>query len=124
MTAINGLFVVSAKVFPKLNPTERHTIRPGPAVEAIASISLIFLDILSTAVFNPAKDKLHPPLFIIGFGNLNFSGFPYSAKTSISRPPGNSISKSFAVLSNASPKASSIVVPNRLYLPIDCTLKY
>ena len=30
---------------------------------------LIVLEIFKTAVFKPAKDKLHPPLLIIGFGN-------------------------------------------------------
>ena len=38
---MNGLFKEAAKAFPKLNPTERQTIKPGPAVDAIASISLI-----------------------------------------------------------------------------------
>ena len=32
----------------------------------------IFFDSLSTAVFRPANDKLHPALFIIGSGRLNF----------------------------------------------------
>ena len=36
---MNGLFKEAAKAFPKLNPTERQTIKPGPAVDAIASIS-------------------------------------------------------------------------------------
>ena len=40
---MNGLFKETAKAFPKLNPTERQTIKPGPAVDAIASISLIFI---------------------------------------------------------------------------------
>ena len=31
------------KAFPKLKPTDKHTIRPGPAVDATASISSIFL---------------------------------------------------------------------------------
>ena len=38
---MNGLFKEAAKAFPKLSPTERQTIKPGPAVEAIASSSLI-----------------------------------------------------------------------------------
>ena len=33
-------------------------------------MSIGFFDSLYTAVFNPAKDKLHPALFIIGSGNL------------------------------------------------------
>ena len=73
--------------------------------------------IFKIAVLSPAKDKLHPPLLKIGFGNSYLFGSPFSAKTSIIGPPGNSIPKSFAVLSNASPNASSIVVPNLLYFP-------
>ena len=38
-SAMNGLFKEAAKAFPKLNPTERQTINPGPAVEATASNS-------------------------------------------------------------------------------------
>ena len=34
------------------------------------------------AVLRPAKDKLHPPLFIIGLGKLNLSGSPFSANFS------------------------------------------
>ena len=45
------------------------------------------------------------------------SGLPFFARISICGPPGNSIPRSFAVLSKASPKASSIVVPNLLYFP-------
>ena len=41
---------------------------------------------------------------------------PFFAYSSICGPPGNSIPSSFAVLSKASPTASSIVVPNLLYL--------
>ena len=41
-TAIKGLFIIEAKVFAKLKPTDKHTISPGPAVQAIASISSIF----------------------------------------------------------------------------------
>ena len=36
---MNGLFNEDAIVFPKLKPTDKQTIRPGPAVTAIASIS-------------------------------------------------------------------------------------
>ena len=63
----------------------------------------MFLDILRTAVFKPANDKLHPPLLIIGLGSSNLLGLPFSANFSKYGPPGNSIPKSFAVLSNASP---------------------
>ena len=75
------------------------------------------MDILNIAVLSHAKDKLQPPLLKIGLGKSYFSGFPFFAKTSICGPPGNSIPKSLAVLSNASPNASSIVVPNLLYFP-------
>ena len=34
-----GLFKDEAKALPKLNPTDKQTIKPGPAVDAIASIS-------------------------------------------------------------------------------------
>ena len=78
----------------------------------------MFLVILKTAVLSPAKDKLQPPLLKIGFGKLYLFGFPFFAIISICGPPGNSIPKSLAVLSKASPKASSIVVPNLLYFPI------
>ena len=33
----------AAKALPKLKPTDKQTIKPGPAVEATASISSIFL---------------------------------------------------------------------------------
>ena len=46
---MNGLFNEAAKAFPKLNPTERQTIKPGPAVDAIASISSIFFPLSSIA---------------------------------------------------------------------------
>ena len=45
-----GLFKEAEKVFPKLNPTERQTIKPGPAVDATASISLISI-LLSSIAF-------------------------------------------------------------------------
>ena len=84
---------------------------------------LISLVILKIAVLSPAKDKLQPPLLKIGFGKSYLLGLPFFANTSICGPPGNSIPKSFAVLSKASPKASSIVVPNLLYLPSPWTFK-
>ena len=37
------------KAFAKLRPTVKQTIRPGPAVAATASISLIFILLLFTA---------------------------------------------------------------------------
>ena len=42
---MNGLFKADANAFPKLRPTDKHTINPGPAVDATASISLIFLNV-------------------------------------------------------------------------------
>ena len=80
--------------------------------------------IFNIAVLSPANDKLHPPLLKIGFGKSYLFGFPFFAKISICGPPGNSIPKSFAVLSNASPIASSIVVPSLIYSPKFFTLKY
>ena len=39
LTAMKGLLSALAKAFPKLNPTDKQTINPGPAVGATASIS-------------------------------------------------------------------------------------
>ena len=36
------------------------------------NIKHINLEDLKTAVLSPAKEKLQPPLFIIGFGSINF----------------------------------------------------
>ena len=36
---MKGLFKDSAVAFPKFKPTDRQTIRPGPAVAAMASMS-------------------------------------------------------------------------------------
>ena len=72
-------------------------------------------NIFRIAVLRPEKDKLHPPLWNIGFGKSYLFGSPFLAIISICGPPGNSTPKSFAVLSKASPNASSIVVPNLLY---------
>ena len=44
-----GLFRAEANAFPKLKPTDKQTIKPGPAVEATASISSIFLPLSSIA---------------------------------------------------------------------------
>ena len=46
-----GLFSEEAIAFPKLKPTDRQTIRPGPAVAAIASSSSIFTPLSSNAFF-------------------------------------------------------------------------
>ena len=40
---INGFSIAHANALPKLNPTDKHTINPGPAVEATASISFMLL---------------------------------------------------------------------------------
>ena len=60
---------------------------------------LIWFVILRIAVFNPAKDKLQPPLFIIGLGSLNLLELPFFENSSIFGPPGNSNPRSLAVLS-------------------------
>ena len=41
--------IALAKAFPKLKPTDKQTIKPGPAVEATASISSIFLPLSAIA---------------------------------------------------------------------------
>ena len=46
-----GLFILAAIAFPKLKPTERQTTNPGPAVDATASISLIFIPLSLIAFF-------------------------------------------------------------------------
>ena len=66
---------------------------------------------------------MHPDLCKIGFGKSKLFSFPNFANVSILGPPGNSIPKILAVLSNASPNASSIVVPNLLYFPTPSTDK-
>jgi len=38
--------------------------------------------------FIPAKDKLDPPLFKIGFGSVNLFSSPFLANSSILGPPG------------------------------------
>ena len=48
---MNGLFIATAKAFPKLNPTDKHTTSPGPAVDATASTSSILLPLSSIAFF-------------------------------------------------------------------------
>ena len=48
---MNGLFKEEATAFPKLRPTERQTIRPGPAVAATASRSSSFIPPSSMAIF-------------------------------------------------------------------------
>ena len=40
-----------AIVFPKLNPTDKQTMRPGPAVAATASISSILILLSSNCFF-------------------------------------------------------------------------
>ena len=46
-------------------------------------------DIFRTDVFNPANEKLHPPLLIIGLGRLNLFGFPFFDYFSIFGHGGN-----------------------------------
>ena len=59
----------------------------------------MFFVTLKIAVLSPAKDRLHPPLLIIGLGRSNLLGSPFSANFSNLGPPGNSIPKSFAAVS-------------------------
>ena len=76
-TAINGLFSDDANAFPKLRPTDKQTISPGPAVAAIASISSIFLPLPSIAFFTirsifsicdlAANSGTTPPNFLCTF---------------------------------------------------------
>ena len=47
---MKGLFIAEANAFPKLKPTDKQTIKPGPAVEATASISSIFYPLSAIAV--------------------------------------------------------------------------
>ena len=61
---------------------------------------------------------------MIGSGSLTESLLPNFANFSTSGPPGYPKSNIFAVLSNASPKASSIVVPNCSYSLTSLTIKY
>ena len=49
-----GLFKEHAMVFPKFRPTDKQTIRPGPAVAATASISSILI-LLSVIAFLAIK---------------------------------------------------------------------
>ena len=48
---MKGLLREEAIAFPKLKPTDKQTTRPGPAVDAIASISSIFIPLSSIAFF-------------------------------------------------------------------------
>ena len=51
LTAIKGLLKNDAIDFPKLRPTDKHTIHPGPAVAAIASTSSNFFPLSLIAFF-------------------------------------------------------------------------
>ena len=48
---MKGLLSEEAIAFPKLKPTDKQTIRPGPAVAATASISSIVYPLSSIAFF-------------------------------------------------------------------------
>ena len=39
---MKGLFIDAASALPKLKPIDKQTTNPGPAVDATASISVIF----------------------------------------------------------------------------------
>ena len=66
---------------------------------------------LLKAVFKPEKDMLQSGLSNSGRGKLKRVGSPSLDFSSTNGPPGYPRPKSFAVLSNSSPGASSIVPP-------------
>ena len=48
---MNGFFKDAAIALPKFNPTDKQTIKPGPAVVATASISFKLIPLSSYAFF-------------------------------------------------------------------------
>ena len=46
---MNGFFKDAAIALPKFNPTDKQTIKPGPAVVATASISFKLIPLSSNA---------------------------------------------------------------------------
>ena len=66
-----------------------------------------------TAVFRPANEKCGSSRPSIGRGRSKRPGSPVRAACSTAGPPGKPSPRSFAVLSKASPSASSMVVPRR-----------
>ena len=51
MTAINGFSNDAATALPKLSPTDKQTINPGPAVAATATTSFKLTPLSSIAFF-------------------------------------------------------------------------
>ena len=84
--------------------------------DRVASVTLV-----NTAVFSPLKLKSRSPECSIGRGNLTISGRPCSASCARTGPPGYGRPSSLAVLSNASPAASSSVSPSKRYSPTPVT---
>ena len=76
----------------------------------------------ATALFNPEKEKLNSFVDrsvssvnkVIALGKLIAVAFPVVAKRSNSGPPGNGKPNNLAILSKASPAASSMVAPMTL----------
>jgi hypothetical protein len=64
-----------------------------------------------TAVLSPEYERSKFPESIIPRGKSNACGLPLDERRSITGPPGKPSPSSFATLSNASPIASSRVVP-------------
>ena len=71
-----------------------------------------------TAVFSPEKLKSSPGRSSIGRGKRKRPGRPWSARRASSGPPGYGSPSSLAVLSKASPAASSRVSPSSRYWPM------
>ena len=64
-----------------------------------------------TEVLRPEKLKSNPPLSSIARGKAIALASPFSATRCTMGPPGNPSPRSFAILSKASPAASSRVLP-------------
>ena len=54
-------------------------LKPTRDLTYVGDTCNAFLEIFKTAVFKPAKDKLHPPLWKIGFGKSYLLGSPFFA---------------------------------------------
>ena len=101
----------------------------GPGLIVCLSVGLNFGKALASSLKKPFIAINHLEGHALSPKLVYKLDYPYlllliSANFSKYGPPGNSIPKSFAVLSNASPTASSIVVPNLLYFPKPFTAKY
>ena len=60
---MNGLLSEDAIALLKLKPTDKQTIRPGPAVDATASISSIFIPRRNKSIIYTVLMRL--PIFLI-----------------------------------------------------------